>query len=101
MLTTGRSWRKMIKNRGGHPRTDSKPRIPGGNGKDADIETDDNARSRARIANHQRVGGGTKRTFSEGNGGSKRVVTKDGGKVNEIRERTRFFQGQRAKIRPA
>ena len=51
--------------------------------------------------NHQRVGGGTKRTFSGGNGDSKRAVTRDGAKVNEIREKNRFFQGQRAKIRPA
>lgn len=65
------------------------------------MKTDDHARSRAQITSHQRVGRGIKRTFPGGYGDNKRAVTRDGDKVNEIEERARFFQGQKAKIRLA
>lgn len=80
-------------NRRGHPQTDSKPRIPGGQEKNAGIKTDGNAKSCAQIANYQKVGEGTKKTFLGKNRGSKGAVTRDEGKVNEIRNRTSFFKG--------
>lgn len=42
-----------------------------------------------------------KKTFSRGNRDNKKAVKRDEGKVNDIRERAWFFQGQRAKIRLA
>lgn len=55
------------------------------------MEPNDNARSCAQIANHQRVGRGIKRAFSGGNGGINKAVRRDEGKVNDIREKTWFL----------
>lgn len=47
------------------------------------------------------MSGDTKRNFSARNRGIKRAITRDGGKINKVRERNRIFQSKRTKIRLA
>lgn len=61
------------------------------------MEIDDKARSCEWIANYQRVGGDTKRTLWRRNEGSKGVVIKDGGEINEIKKKLDFFKAKKQK----